>query len=97
MKRNEMDNKIPLGIWQMIAIFFVMIFLPLCGVWFSGKELLIFLEFPPLTQYVEHAGFSWFVFIAVIFAVLAVIKPLLIRVALNCSQPENIQRYSFPL
>lgn len=36
--------------------------LPLAGVVFSGRDIRPFLEFPPLTRYVVHAGFSWPIF-----------------------------------
>jgi len=32
--------------------------LPLLGVWLAGHDLRQYLEFPPLTRYVEHAAFS---------------------------------------
>jgi len=91
-----MNSKISLGMWQIITILFVMILLPLCGVWFAGKELMTFLEFPPLTRYVEHAGFSWFVFIAMALFVFVVTTPLLTRMVLSRPQSDHIQRYSFP-
>ena len=33
--------------------------LPLLGAWLDGHDLRQYLEFPPLTRYVEHAAFSW--------------------------------------
>lgn len=36
--------------------------LPLAGAWLAGHDLRQYLEFPPLTRYVEHAVFSWGVF-----------------------------------
>ncbi len=92
-----MNSKVSFGMWQLCTIFLVIILLPLCGIRFAGKELLPFLEFPPLTVYVEHAGFSWLVFIAMALFVLAVVTPLLTRVVLNHARQKDSQCYSFPL
>ena len=37
--------------------------LPLLGAWLDGHDLRQYLEFPPLTRYVEHAAFSWVGFV----------------------------------
>ena len=37
----------------------LLIGLPLLGVILVGKPLALYLEFPPVTRYVEHAPFSW--------------------------------------
>lgn len=37
--------------------------LPLLGVYLAGESIGRYLEFPPTTQYVEHAPFSWMVFV----------------------------------
>ncbi|OGV43104.1 MAG: hypothetical protein A2X46_11780 [Lentisphaerae bacterium GWF2_57_35] len=42
--------------------FFLFLVLPLLGILIAGKPLSQYLEFPPLTQHVAHAGFSWGVF-----------------------------------
>lgn len=49
--------------------------LPLLGVSLAGKPLTDYAQFPPLTRYVEHAPFSWPVFIAMAFLILLVILP----------------------
>jgi hypothetical protein len=36
--------------------------LPLLGIYLAGGSIGRYLEFPPTTQYVEHAPFSWWVF-----------------------------------
>ncbi len=81
---------------QLFSILLMMFLLPLCGIWIAGKELKFFLEFPPLTRYVEHAGFSWFIFIAMALFVLVVVTPLLIKVVLSSAQQKESQGYSFP-
>jgi hypothetical protein len=37
--------------------------LPLLGLLLAGRDLQPYLEFPPLTRYVRHAPFSWWVFV----------------------------------
>jgi hypothetical protein len=60
--------------------------LPLSGVWLAGADVSAYLEFPPRTRYVGHAAFSWPVFIALAFAILAVVLPFLNR-AIRASLP----------
>jgi hypothetical protein len=52
--------------WLTIAV--MMILLPLLGIVAAGRELKPYLEFPPLTRYLPHAGFSrpWFVFFVIV-------------------------------
>ena len=92
-----MDSKISLGMWQLFSMFLIMLLLPLCGVWIAGKELMAFLEFPPLTQYVEHAGFAWIVFVAMATFVLVVVTPLLTKVVLSSTKQKDSPGVSFPL
>ncbi len=54
--------------------------LPLAGVVVAGKPVRQYLEFPPLTQYVEHAAFSWLAFMALAVLTAAVMLPFIIRV-----------------
>jgi hypothetical protein len=53
---------------------------PLAGVALAGRDITAYLEFPPRTRYVEHAPFSWPVFIGLAVTILAVIAPFLIRI-----------------
>ncbi len=53
--------------------------LPLAGVWLAGRPLAPYLQFPPRTHHVEHAPFSWPVFIGFSISILATILPFLIR------------------
>jgi hypothetical protein len=57
--------------------------LPLAGVWMAGHDIAPYLEFPPRTRYVEHAPFSWPVFIGLAIVILAVMVPFLFRILLN--------------
>ncbi len=43
----------------------MLVCLPMIGVVLAGMDFRRFLEFPPLTRYVPHAGFSWPVFAAI--------------------------------
>ena len=53
--------------------------LPLIGVLASGHPLGRYLEFPPRTLYVAHAGFSWPVFAALGVLIMATVLPFLLR------------------
>jgi hypothetical protein len=54
--------------------------LPLAGVLIFGADVCAYLEFPPRTRYVEHAPFSWLVFIGLATVILAVMLPFLVRI-----------------
>ena len=53
--------------------------LPMSGIMISGKDLTPYLEFPPRTRYVDHAGFSWVGFLLMGALVLGVVGPFLIQ------------------
>lgn len=91
-----MDSKPFLSVWQSFGIVLMMLLLPLCGIWIAGKEPWAFLEFPPVTRYVEHAGFSWFVFIVIALCVVAVFTPFLVRVVLSSAPQKGKPGYPFP-
>ncbi len=57
----------------------LLIILPLAGVWLAGYPVHQYLEFPPVTRYVAHAGFSWPVFIALAALIVAVVGPFVWR------------------
>ena len=59
----------------------VVIALPLAGVALVGKPVLRYFEFPPRTQYVEHAGFSWPVFLVIAAVALALFIPIVVHLA----------------
>jgi hypothetical protein len=54
--------------------------LPLAGVYLTGKPVEPYLEFPPRTSYVEHAPFSWPVFVGLALAIVATLTPFLIAI-----------------
>ncbi|MGD9366626.1 MAG: hypothetical protein PVH87_13085, partial [Desulfobacteraceae bacterium] len=43
----------------------MLIGLPLLGVAIGGMDVLSYLEFPPLTRYVDHAPFNWWAFVII--------------------------------
>lgn len=59
-----------------ILVIATLIVLPLVGVWMKGDPVSRYTEFPPLTHYVEHAGFSLIAFAVVAAAALALFVPL---------------------
>ena len=63
-----------------IDVLVLLLVLPLLGLVFAGRPISSdYLEFPPLTQYVRHAGFSWLVFAGMAAVIVGVISPFLIR------------------
>ncbi|MBU4210960.1 MAG: hypothetical protein L6437_07560 [Kiritimatiellae bacterium] len=58
----------------------MVIILPLFGIMATGLPIERYLEFPPHTHYVEHAGFSWPVCIALALLIFFVTLPFIIRV-----------------
>lgn len=59
---------------------FMLLGLPLAGVWVAGHDVTAYLEFPPQTQYVDHAPFSWPVFVGLSVGILIVVLPFLLQV-----------------
>jgi hypothetical protein len=72
--------------------------LPLLGVGLAGHPIQQYLEFPPMTQYVKHAAFSWPVFVVSVLLTLAVILPFGVRVLLSqrSARAEENGRKPFP-
>jgi hypothetical protein len=79
-----------------IASAALLIGLPLAGVVCTGQDAALFLEFPPRTQYVEHAPFSWPVFIFVSAGIAAAVLPFLLRVLNNFRRPAPAAAECFP-
>ncbi len=63
-----------------ILVVLLLLGLPIAGLWAHGGNVAAHLEFPPRTRYVEHAPFSWPVFIGLALVILAVILPFLFRI-----------------
>ncbi|MGH7165896.1 MAG: hypothetical protein ACREIS_10285 [Nitrospiraceae bacterium] len=60
------------AILKLSLIVLLLLGLPMLGVALAGKPIARYLEFPPLTRYVEHAPFSWVAFVLLSVFVLAV-------------------------
>ena len=54
--------------------------LPLLGIVIAGQPLDRYLEFPPRTRYVQHAPFSWTVFIALALCIVVSVAPFVVRI-----------------
>jgi hypothetical protein len=64
---------------KFIILVVILLGLPLAGVFIAGHPVIQYLEFPPKTQYVQHAGFAWSAFALYAIAILAVVLPIGIR------------------
>jgi len=69
---------------------------PLLGVYLDGKPLGDYAEFPPLTRNVEHAPFSWPVFIGMAVAILAVVLPFDLRSMKRRGPARTSNRHPLP-
>ena len=49
--------------------------LPLLGVWWAGKPVISYLEFPPTTQFVAHEPFSWPIFTVLAAVIIGILAP----------------------
>jgi hypothetical protein len=80
-----------------IDLLMLLIALPLVGVVMAGMPIAHYLEFPPLTQYVDHAPFSWSVFILLAILIAGTILPFIITIIR--SQPATtpaLNKQAFP-
>jgi hypothetical protein len=68
----------------------ILIGLPLAGVVLAGKPLALYLEFPPITEYVAHTTFSWWAFAATTLFVIVAVFPFVKRVVLYRGSSEKI-------
>lgn len=75
--------------FRILFIALLLVGLPLLGVTLAGKPLARYLEFPPVTRYVEHAPFSWPVFLVFAVFITGTVGPLLIRVVTSRLTPDS--------
>jgi hypothetical protein len=67
-------------IWiSMVFLPLLLIMLPLAGVILQGRPLAVYLEFPPLTVYVQHSPFSWVAFLLLGLLPISILVPLTLR------------------
>ncbi len=62
-----------------ILLFVFLLGLPLLGVMVAGKNVTQYYEFPPLTHYVSHAPFSWYLFSGLAIVAILVFTLLFIQ------------------
>ena len=65
---------------EVFDVLLLLVAIPLVGAVMAEMPVGQFLEFPPLTRYVEHAGFSWIAFIGLSLLSVIVIVPFILRV-----------------
>lgn len=71
--------------------------LPWLGVRLLGTDASRYLEFPPLTRYVQHADFSWPVFVALSLVIAAVLSPFVFRLIVSSrTVPARSLKNPFP-
>ena len=63
----------------MVFLPLLLIILPLAGVILQGRPLVVYLEFPPLTVYVQHVPFSWVAFLLLGLLPISILVPLTLR------------------
>ena len=63
---------------QLCLIVVLLIGLPMLGVILAGKPIEPYLEFPPVTQHVEHAPFSWSTSIGLFLFIAVMVSPFLV-------------------
>jgi hypothetical protein len=64
----------------LILLVLMLVGLPLAGIALAGIPLAQYLEFPPRTEYVGHAAFSWWAFAVTALLVIAAVSPFVNRV-----------------
>jgi hypothetical protein len=72
--------------------------LPLLGVVAAEMPLSRYLEFPPQTRYIDHAPFSWPVFIGYLLLILTAVAPLVIKGIRETGRADarTLTTYPFP-
>ena len=73
------------------SLVLMLIGLPFAGIILAGKPLVMYLEFPPRSVYVFHAGFSWWLFAATTLLIVAVVFLFLNQVVRFRVSGENNQ------
>ncbi len=74
---------------KIILLVVLLVGLPILGVALAGKPVAQYLEFPPLTRYVEHAPFSWGVFALLGFGLGVILAPALFAL-LGADKPQHV-------
>lgn len=83
-------NQLPMRfLILLLPIVLMLVGLPLAGVVLAGRPLALYLEFPPITEYVVHAAFSWWAFAATTLFVGVAVFPFVRRIARNRGSSEG--------
>lgn len=69
-------SRVMSDVFKFLILSGMLVGLPLVGVCLAGLPVPRYLEFPPKTQYVLHADFSWIAFLLFAAAILVVAAPL---------------------
>ncbi len=89
MVRRFCDDRCTVRFLKLIFPLGVMLIgLPLAGIALAGKPFGPYLEFPPRTEYVAHAGFSWWAFVATALLVVAAVFPFASRIVRHWATAE---------
>ncbi len=72
--------------------------LPFIGIMLAGYQIAKYFDFPPKTQYVSHAPFSWIAFTALSLFVLATFVPIIIKGfrRVKLVRDGSVTKYFFP-
>ncbi len=68
-------------IFFLILILFLLLGLPLLGIWIGERNIECYLQFPPRKQFMQHAAFSWTAFIVISLLILITIAPFILKIA----------------
>lgn len=74
---------------KLSLIILCLIGLPLVGIFLAGQPVRRYLEFPPVTQFVEHAPFSWGVFSG-LFLFLGAVFLVFLTMSLQAKKPKRV-------
>ncbi len=90
-------NRITYNSFRLKAqLFLLLLLLPPAGLLLCGRPVAPYLEFPPITRYVEHAPFSWTVFVLLAAAILATTLPFIAVVIRSRPAPAPRTAFAFP-
>jgi len=77
---------------KVILLILLLVGLPLLGIVIAGQPLGRYLEFPPRTRYVQHAPFSWTVFIVLALFIVVAVAPFVVRIVMS-RPPRGASRH----
>lgn len=83
-----MLSAVPRSASLLVVLVLLLVGLPIAGIAFAGKPLAPYLEFPPRTEYVAHAAFSWLAFALTALLVAAALAPFVKRVVATPASAE---------